>query len=156
MLKGIDRAISAELLTVLMSKGHGDDLLICDVNHPAASIAKHTTYGQVVNMAGCDLPRAAEGVLSLLPLDTFVPTPITRMKVVGDPDRIMPVHERLQSVVNKIEGRAVGVEALERFDFYAAAKRDFAVIRTSHPAPYGCFLLRKGCRLNRTTSVAEA
>jgi hypothetical protein len=56
MLKGIDRAITADLLTVLMSVGHGDDLLICDVNHPAATIAKHTTHGRLVNMAGCDLP----------------------------------------------------------------------------------------------------
>ena len=60
MLKGIDRVISAELLMVLMSMGHGDDLLICDVNHPAATIAKDTTYGRLVGMAGCDLPRAAE------------------------------------------------------------------------------------------------
>src|SRR3954452_13868004 len=47
MLKGIDRAISAELLMVLMSMGHGDDLLICDVNHPADTIAKDTTYGRL-------------------------------------------------------------------------------------------------------------
>jgi len=59
MQKGIDRAISAELLMVLMSMGHGDDLLICDVNHPAAAIAKDTTHGRLVNMSGCDLPRAA-------------------------------------------------------------------------------------------------
>ena len=144
MLKGIDPAISAELLMVLMSMGHGDDLLICDVNHPAATIAKDTTYGQLVNMSGCDLPRAAEAILSLLPLDTFVPAPIKRMKVVDDPERIMPVHERLQNVVDRIEGRAVAVEALERFDFYAAAKNAFAVVRTSDPGPYGCFLLRKG------------
>ena len=107
MLKGIDRAISAELLMVLMSMGHGDDLLICDVNHPAATIAKDTTYGRLVNMAGCDLPRAAEAILSLLPLDTFVPAPVMRMKVVDDPERIMPVHERLQNVVDRVEGRAV-------------------------------------------------
>jgi len=144
MLKGIDPAISAELLMVLMSMGHGDDLLICDVNHPAATIAKDTTYGQLVNMTGCDLPRAAEAILSLLPLDTFVPAPIKRMKVVDDPERIMPVHERLQNVVDRIEGRAVAVEALERFDFYAAAKQAFAVVRTSDPGPYGCFILRKG------------
>ena len=31
-----------------------------------------------------------------MPLDTFVPAPVMRMKVVDDPDRIMPVHERLQ------------------------------------------------------------
>ena len=144
MLKGIDRAISAELLMVLMSMGHGDDLLICDVNHPAATIAKHTTHGRLVNMEGCELPRAAEAILSLMALDTFVTAPVFRMKVVGDPDRIMPVHERMQAVVNRAEGRVVQMEALERFDFYAAARRAYAVVRTSDPGPYGCFILRKG------------
>src|SRR5215210_5391998 len=144
MLKGIDSSLSAELLMVLMSMGHGDDLLICDVNHPAASIARHTTYGRLVNMSGCDLPRAAQAILSLMPLDTFVDAPVVRMKVVDDPGRIMPVHERLQRVVNEIEGRAVAMGALERFDFYAAAKDAFAVVRTSDPGPYGCFILRKG------------
>jgi len=144
MLKGIDRAVSAELLMVLMSMGHGDDLLLCDVNHPAATIARQTTYGQLVNMAGCDLPRAAEAILSLMPLDTFVPAPVMRMEVVDDPERIMPVHERMQSVVNRLEGRVVSIQGLGRFDFYAAAKRAFAVVRTSDPGPYGCFILRKG------------
>jgi L-fucose mutarotase len=144
MLKGIDNSLSAELLMVLMSMGHGDDLLICDVNHPAATIARHTTYGRLVNMSGCDLPRAAQAILSLMPLDTFVDAPVVRMKVVDDPGRMMPVHERLQRVVNQIEGRAVAMGALERFDFYAAAKHAYAVVRTSDPGPYGCFLLRKG------------
>jgi L-fucose mutarotase len=144
MLKGIDPVISAELLMVLMSMGHGDDLLICDVNHPAATIAKETTYGRLVNVTGCHLPRAAEAILSLMPLDTFVPAPVMRMKVVDDPERIMPVHVRLQAVVDRMEGRTVAIQALERFDFYAAAKRAFAVVRTSDPGPYGCFILRMG------------
>lgn len=144
MLKGIDHALSAELLMVLMSMGHGDDLLICDVNHPAATIAKHTTYGTVVDMTGCDIPRAVEAILTLMPLDTFVPAPVKRMRVVDDPEQLMPVHERVQAIVDRTEGRAVTVEALERFDFYATAQRAFAVIRTSDPGPYGCFLLRKG------------
>jgi L-fucose mutarotase len=144
MLKGIDHALSAELLMVLMSMGHGDDLLICDVNHPAATIAKHTTYGTVVDMTGCDIPRAVEAILTLMPLDTFVPAPVKRMKVVDDPEQLMPVHNRVQAIVDRTEGRAVTVEALERFDFYATAQRAFVVIRTSDPGPYGCFLLRKG------------
>ena len=144
MLKGIDPVISAELLMVLMSMGHGDDLLICDVNHPAATIAKETTHGRLVNVAGCDLPRAAEAILSLMPLDTFVHAPVMRMKVVDDPERIMPVQVRLQAVVDRMEGRTVVIQALERFDFYAAAKRCFAVVRTSDPGPYGCFILRMG------------
>jgi L-fucose mutarotase len=144
MLKGIDSTLSAEMLMVLMSMGHGDDLLICDVNHPAATIARHTTYGRLVDMSGCDLPRAARAILTLMPLDTFVPAPVVRMLVVDEPGRMMPVHQRLQSVVNEIEGRAVPMDALERFDFYAAAKHAFAVVRTSDPGPYGCFILRKG------------
>ena len=42
MLKGIDQRLSAELVHVLMLMGHGDDLVICDVNHPAATIAATT------------------------------------------------------------------------------------------------------------------
>jgi len=67
-----------------------------------------------------------------------------RTKVVDDPERIMPVHERLQEVVDRVEGRAVTIQALERFDFSAAVTRAFAVVRTSDPGPYGCFILRKG------------
>ena len=144
MLKGIDRAISAELIMVLMSMGHGDDLLLCDFNHPAATIAKATTHGRVIDMVGCDLPRAVEAALSLMPLDTFVPAPVVRMEVVDDPDRVLPIHLQVQAVVDRVEGRAVEVHTLERFAFYAAAKRAFAVVRTSDPGPYGCFIFRKG------------
>ena len=43
MLKNIDPIISAELIHVLMLMGHGDDLVICDINHPAVTIARETT-----------------------------------------------------------------------------------------------------------------
>ena len=144
MLKGIRPEVTAELMTVLMSMGHGDDIVICDINHPAATIARETTHGKVIDLAGCDLPRAAEVILSLMPLDTFVETPVLRMKVVGDPERIMPIHTSIKSVVDQVEGRAVSMGALERFDFYEAAKKAYAIVRTSDPGPYGCFILRMG------------
>lgn len=144
MLKNIDPAISADLLYVLMSMGHGDDLLVCDINHPAASIARDTVHGSVLHMSGCDLPNAIGSILSLLPLDTFVAEPVTRMLVVDDLSRTYPVQDRVREVIRQIEGREVGVRCLERFDFYAAARRAFAVVRTSDPGPYGCFILRKG------------
>ena len=144
MLKGIDQRLSAEIVHILMLKGHGDDLVICDVNHPAATIAKETTYGKLIDMAGCDIPTAATAILSLMPLDTFVPAPIARMQVVGNPDGVVPIFARMQSVVDRAEGRAVTIEPLERFAFYAAAKRAFAIIRTADSGPYGCFILKKG------------
>ena len=144
MLKGIDQRLSAEIVHVLMLMGHGDDLLICDVNHPAVSIAKDTTYGKLVDMAGCNLLTAARAILSLMPLDSFVPAPVSRMQVVGDPGRVLPLFTQMQALCSQMDGRPVEIQALERFDFYAAARRSFAVIRTSDSGPYGCFILKKG------------
>ncbi|PLL12461.1 fucose-binding protein [Tabrizicola sp. TH137] len=144
MLKGIDQRLSAEVVHVLMLMGHGDDLVICDVNHPAATIAAETTYGRLVDMAGCDIPTAARAILSLMPLDSFVPAPVRRMQVVGNPDGVVPIFARMQAVLDAAEGRPVKMEALERFAFYAAAKQAFAIIRTADSGPYGCFLLKKG------------
>lgn len=144
MLKGIDQRLSAEVVHILMLMGHGDDLVICDVNHPAATIAAATTHGRLVDMAGCDIPTATRAILSLMPLDTFVDAPITRMQVVGDATAEMPIFARMQAVADSAEGRPVGMQALERFAFYEAAKQAFAIIRTADSGPYGCFILKKG------------
>jgi L-fucose mutarotase len=144
MLKGIDPRLSAEIVHALMLMGHGDDLVICDVNHPAATIAAETTYGSLLNLPGCGIPAAAEAILSLMPLDTFVPAPVWRMEVVGDPEGVVPIFAAMQAVLDRAEGRAVAMARLERFAFYEAAKRAFAIVRTSDSGPYGCFILRKG------------
>lgn len=65
------------------------------------------------------------------------------MQVVFDPDRIVPIHRKTHWV-GHLEGRHVGMQALELFEFYAAAKRAFVVVRTFDPEPYECFISRKG------------
>jgi L-fucose mutarotase len=144
MLKGLDPILTAELLYVLKAMGHGDDLLLCDRNHPATTLATKTTHGKLLTLFGADLKRTAEAVLSLFPLDTFVDEPVMRMKVVGNPNELVPIHHTMQEVVNKAEGRPIKIGAYERFDFYDAAARSFAIVQTSDPGPYGCFLFRKG------------
>lgn len=144
MLKGIDQRLSAEIVHVLMLMGHGDDLVICDVNHPAVTIAKETTYGALVDMAGCNLLTAAEAILSLMPLDSFVPAPVARMQVVGDAGKVLPLFSQMQAACSRIEEREIALEPLERFEFYDRAKNAFAIIRTSDSGPYGCFVLKKG------------
>ena len=144
MLKGIDQRLSAEVVHALMLMGHGDDLVICDVNHPAASIAAKTTYGRLIDMAGCDIATGLSAILTLMPLDTFVDAPVTRMQVVGDPGGEVPIFGRVQAVIDRAEGRAVAIRAVERFAFYAAAQAAFCIIRTSDSGPYGCFILKKG------------
>ena len=144
VLKGIDPVINAELLHALMLMGHGDQLVLCDINHPAQTIAKHTTYGRLIDVSGCGLERAAEAILKLFPLDTFVEAPVKRMQVVGDPDGQVPIFSAMQTVVNTAEQRPIQIEPLERFAFYDAAKGSFVIVRTSDPGPYGCFIFGKG------------
>jgi L-fucose mutarotase len=144
MLRFVDPVISAELLYVLMLMGHGDDIVVCDVNHPAVTIAKHTTYGKLVDLAGCTIPVATAAILKMMPLDTFVEHPVMRMRVVGDADAMVPVFSQMQNVLDASQGRSVSMGAYDRFDFYAAAKTSFAIVRTSDPGPYGCFILKKG------------
>ncbi len=144
MLRHVDPAISAELLYVLMLMGHGDDLVVCDVNHPAATIAKETTYAKLLSVTGCKIPALTKAILGLMPLDDFVDQPVMRMRVVGDPDGVVPIFGEMQKVLDESQGKPITMGAHDRFDFYAAAKRSFAIVRTSDPGPYGCFIIRKG------------
>ncbi|KIQ00594.1 fucose-binding protein [Agrobacterium tumefaciens] len=144
MLKGIDPIINAELIHALMLMGHGDQLVLCDINHPAQTIARQTTFGRLIDVSGCGLERTAEAILKLFPLDTFVDAPVKRMQVVGDPEGQVPIFAAIQNVVDRAENRPVTIEPLERFAFYEAAKKSFAIVRTSDPGPYGCFIFSKG------------
>ena len=101
---GIDPVIHAELIYVLMLMGHGDELVICDVNHPAQTIARQTTYCKLVDVSGCGVARAAEAILSLFPLDTLVEAPVKYMQVVGDSERQMPIFSTIQSVIDAAHG----------------------------------------------------
>lgn len=144
MLKGINPILNAELLHALMLMGHGDQLVLCDINHPAQTIAQHTTYGRIINLSGCGLEAAAAAILSLFPLDNFVEAPVKRMQVVGNPNAQVPIFAMMQRVVDEAEGQPIQIEALERFAFYEEAKRSFVIVRTSDPGPYGCFIFCKG------------
>ena len=40
MLKSIDPILNADVLRALRAMGHGDDLILCDTNFPADSVAR--------------------------------------------------------------------------------------------------------------------
>ena len=144
MLKGIDPLLSADLLWILAAMGHGDDLAIVDGNHPAETIARATTSGRLVRLPGITMERAVAAILTVLPVDDFVPDPVRRMEVVGKPEDIPPVQRAVQAAIEQAAGRALPMAGLERHAFYAAARGAFAVVQCIDPRPYGCFLIRKG------------
>lgn len=144
MLKSLDPRLTPELLHVLAAMGHGDDLVLGDANFPAASIAQATYHGSVVRLAGVDTTVAVRAILSVLPLDEFVATPVWRMEVADSPSEMPPIQQEVQAEVERAVGHPVAMGPLERFVFYEAARNAFAVIALGERRLYGCFIFRKG------------
>lgn len=144
MLKGIDPVLNADVLHALKSMGHGDDLVIADMNFPSDSIARQTAYGKLLKLENVTAGRAAEAILSLMPLDSFVPHPALRMEIVGKPGEVPPVQLEVQAAIDRAEGKPSPMGSIERFAFYEAAKRSYVVIQTGERRFYGCFILKKG------------
>jgi L-fucose mutarotase len=147
MLKNIDPLLNADILHALCAMGHGDEVVICDANFPADSVARRTVRGEVLRMDGVNAPRAVRAVLSVLPLDTFVDDPASRMEVVGDASALPAVQREAQREVDDAEGRSVPFASVERFAFYERAKRAYCVIATGEARGYGCFIFTKGVQL---------
>ena len=144
MLKGIDPILNADALWVLKSMGHGDDLVIADMNFPSDSVARQTVYGRLLRLENVTAARAAKAILSVMPLDSFVEKPALRMEIVGKPDEVPPVQAEVQTEVDRAEGRSWPMGSIERFAFYDLARKSYCVIQTGERRFYGCFVFKKG------------
>jgi L-fucose mutarotase len=139
MLKGIDPLLGPDLLATLRAMGHGDDIAIVDANFPAAACGR-----PVIRLDGADAPRAAAAILSVMPLDDFVPEAAWRMEVVGDPAAEMPIFDLFRDVLKRNAGEGFRLAALQRFAFYERARAAFAIVVTGEGRLYGNLLLKKG------------
>ena len=140
MLKNIDPLLSPELLSTLRAMGHGDELAIVDANYPAVSSGR-----PVIRMDGVpSATRIMEAVLSLLPLDEFVPCAAFHMQVVHDATAEMPIFSEFRAILQRYEPKLARLEGIERFAFYERVKHCFAVVATGERRLYGNLILKKG------------
>ena len=139
MLKNIDPVLGPELLKVLRSMGHGDELVIADANHPAETNAQ-----RLIRMEGMSATRVLEAVVSVLPLDTYVDCPVHTMRVVGAPDSVPEIVKEFRHIISNASDTEITFGALERFDFYARVRTAFAVVATGERRLYGNIILKKG------------
>ena len=139
MLKGIDLLLNGELLKVLDDMGHGDQLLVCDRNYPAAASGQ-----PVLRLGEVSVLRAAQAIFSGFPLDSFVDYPLERMEVNDDPSTTTSMQNELLVLAIEAEGRPLVYGVIPRLEFYQRAKSVFAVVHTLEAQPYGCFIFQKG------------
>jgi L-fucose mutarotase len=139
MLKGVHPLIGPELLFTLASMGHGDEIVIVDRNFPAMSM-----NSRVHRLDGVDVVSAASAIFSLLPLDSFVESPLECMEIVGRSGVVNDVQREVLAVASGSADRTITMTALDRSEFYTRTRRAYAVIATGEERPFGCFIVTKG------------
>ena len=138
MLKNLDRRLGPELLRALRAMGHGDEIAIVDGNYPAESHGR-----RVIPAYETGVVEMVDAILSVLPLDDFVPEAAFRPGIKGAPDRREPVFDEFDAVVARHEP-TMKVHALHGDDFYARVRGAYAIVHTSEPRLYANMVLRKG------------
>ncbi len=139
MLKGIPSIISPELLSLLMSMGHGDELVIGDGNFPAASVAQ-----RLLRADGHGIPPLLDAILELFPLDSYVLRPVALMAVVPGDTAKTDIWNVYREIVGRHEPAFIDFELVERFAFYKRAHAACAVLATGETSIYANIILRKG------------
>src|SRR4029077_8111276 len=118
MLKSVDPILNAVVLYALRAMGHGDDLVLCDMNFPADAVARQSVLGRLLRIDNVTAGRAARAILSVLPLDSFVDKPALRMQIVGEPDEVPVVQIEVQHEIDAAQGHPSPMGSIERMAFY--------------------------------------
>lgn len=139
MLRNIDPILSPELLYTLRAMGHGDEIVIADANFPGSSSGP-----ECIRADGSSASEVLQAVLSVMPLDTFVPDPALTMQVVGDPEAVPDAVADFQRIIETTADNPAKVQGLERFAFYDRAANAFAIVQTGERRLYGNLILKKG------------
>ncbi|WP_462318390.1 L-fucose mutarotase [Marinilabilia sp.] len=139
MLKGISPLISPDLLHVLASMGHGDEIVLADAHFPGHSFNK-----RVLRADGLRIPDLLEAILPLFELDNYVPHPLIMMAPVQD-DALDPrVEESYLERIYKTNPDVAPIQRMDRYAFYERAQSALAVVMTGETAKYGNIILKKG------------
>ena len=138
MLKGIPPILGPDLLYILRAMGHGDEIAIVDANYPGDSAGP-----ELVRLDGLTATDVLDAVLTLMPLDTFVPEQAIGMAVVGEPDSRVATHDDFDAIVKKHEPQ-MQLTLMERFAFYDRVSDAYAIVQTGERRLYGNILLKKG------------
>uniref|UniRef100_A0A8C0DC26 Fucose mutarotase n=1 Tax=Balaenoptera musculus TaxID=9771 RepID=A0A8C0DC26_BALMU len=141
VLKGVPALLSPEALARM---GHGDEIVLADMNFPTASICRCGPEGIRAHCLG--IPQRLKAVLQLLPLDSYAEGPAVAMELVpSDTERGLqtPVWTSYQPILSRA-GCASPLATIERFEFYERTRKAFAVVTTGEAALYGNLILKKG------------
>lgn len=139
MLIGISPAVGPDLLDALYRMGHGDEIVLADAFFPGAS-----TNARVIRADGVRVPTLLDGILALINLDSYVPTPLAMMAPAPGDALDESVEESFRAAIDRRWPGTPRPERVERHAFYERARKAFAVVITGETVKYGNIILKKG------------
>lgn len=119
--------------------GHGDELVMADAHLPAESLNQRTLRAD-----GLRIAALLDGILPLFVLDTYVPTPVFMMQPVPGDAHNPAIEAAYRAVIDRHQPQTPAIGKLERFAFYAQARKAFAIVQTGETAIYGNLIITKG------------
>ena len=138
MLIGISHFISPDLLELLCSMGHGDELVLADSNFPGASIAR-----RLVRADGISITDLLSGIAPLFPFDQYA-HPLFMMEVVPGDTLDLAVEADYMKVIRQHHPKIASPQRIERNAFYERARNAFGVLMSGETRIYGNLIIKKG------------
>jgi L-fucose mutarotase len=161
MLIGINPILTGDLLKALSDMGHGDEIAIVDGNFAAAS---HAMHRPPIWVPTNDTIAVVKAILEVMPLarDCEFPPPIAfigKVSMAAGEDITYlerPVHgEFMRTVSGSGQDTTLGqFGKVSVRDFRERVREAYAVVMTTDPRHYACFILRKGVLPDPAESVA--
>lgn len=139
MLKGISSLISPQLLEVMASMGHGDELVLADAHFPGESLGK-----RVIRADGLRIADLLEAIMPLMELDSYVPHPLIMMEPVSGDHTDPQVEANYRKSIMVTNPGLPPIKKIDRYAFYERAKSAFAILMTGETSKYGNIILIKG------------
>jgi L-fucose mutarotase len=147
MLKNIPKSFTPDLLSLLMSMGHGEQVLISDANYPSLTNSGSDREG-LARRIYLPLPSIAEllrEILRFFPLDYSVEEPALVMASARElaPGQEVSAYDQYAAIIREA-GETGRLGTVERFDFYKAAAGAAGIVVTGDTIKGGNILLKKG------------
>ena len=141
MLRNIPKVLPPDLVKYMMEMGHSDVIIIADANFPGTAHAQ-----RLIRMDGIMIPELLEAVLSVFPLDTFVPDPVRLMRNLPT-EPVPEIWETYVALIRKYDrdGAFREFAFIDRLPFYKEAESAYVIVQTGDESRYGNIVLQKGC-----------
>lgn len=138
MLYGIPKALTPELLKILMEMGHADTIVLVDANYPAESHNERVIY-----MPGIEVSDLLLDIIRVMPVDTFVKEPFTLMSYL-EHERRPEIWSDFELHIKEQNFQPHNVKIIDRYDFYDLSESAYAIVKTGTTARYANIAIQKG------------